>query len=355
MIRSGPFDASICSGVDLDDIDPEKVTDFVRMARAKRGFSLPETASVERVLTHLNLAKGAQLTNAGVLLFGKDPQNTLISSSVKCAQFHGNEIVKPIPAYQVYKGDVFELVDQAVDFVLTRIDASVGTRSKDNQAPLDYEIPRTVISEAIVNAIAHRDYTSTGSVQVMLFRNRVEIWNPGQLPHNLTLAQLKQAHASYPANPLLAEPMYLAGYIDRLGTGIPDMLDACNSAGLQEPEFKQEDMFVTTIWRKSEITTEATGQATGQATGEATEEVTREATREVQRVILVLNGEMKRAEIQAALQLKNDEYFRTDYINPALEAGMIELKYPQKLTHPNQRYRLTEKGRLFKEALKKQK
>ena len=344
LIRSGPFDASICTGVDLSDIDPEKVTDFVRMARSKRGFSLPETASVERVLTHLNLSKGEQLTNAAVLLFGKDPQHALISSSVKCARFHGNEIVKPIPAYQVYKGDVFKLVDQAVDFVLTRIDASVGTRSEDNQAPLDYEIPRTVISEAIVNAIAHRDYTSTGSVQVMLFRNRIEIWNPGQLPHNLTLAQLKQAHASYPANPLLAEPMYLAGYIERLGTGIPDMLDACKSVGLQEPGFRQEDMFVTTIWRKSDITGQVTGQATGQATGQVTGQVTGQATEEVKRVILVLSGQIKRADIQEALGLKHRDTFMENYLNPALKAGYVEMTHPEALTHPDQRYQLSKLG-----------
>lgn len=47
--------------------------------------------------------------------------------------------------------------------------------------PVYYEIPRTAVTEAIVNAIAHRDYTSNGSLQVMLFRNRLEVWNPGQL------------------------------------------------------------------------------------------------------------------------------------------------------------------------------
>jgi predicted HTH transcriptional regulator len=56
-----------------------------------------------------------------MLLFGKQPQRFIISSEVRCVQFHGNEIVKPIPAYQVYKGDVFQLVNQAADFILSRI------------------------------------------------------------------------------------------------------------------------------------------------------------------------------------------------------------------------------------------
>jgi predicted HTH transcriptional regulator len=76
-----------------------------------------------------------------------------------------------------------------------------------------------VIREAIVNAVAHRDYTSNGSVQVMVFADRVEVWNPGSLPPSLSLAQLRQPHGSIPANPLLAEPLYLTQYIERLGTG----------------------------------------------------------------------------------------------------------------------------------------
>ena len=67
-----------------------------------------------------------------------------------------------------------------------------------------------------MNAVAHRDYTSNGSVQVMVFADRVEICNPGSLPPSLTLAQLRQPHVSVPANPLLAEPLYLAQSIERL-------------------------------------------------------------------------------------------------------------------------------------------
>ena len=54
-----------------------------------------------------------------------------------------------------------------------------------------YEMPQEVVREAIVNAVAHRDYTSNGSVQVMLFADRLEVWNPGTLPPSLTLEKLQ--------------------------------------------------------------------------------------------------------------------------------------------------------------------
>jgi len=173
----------------------------------------------------------------------------LISSEIKCAHFHGTEVAKPIPSYQVYKGTVFELTDQAVDFVLSKIALSVGTREAGTQAPVQYEIPKEVVAEAVVNAVAHRDYTSNGSVQVMLFSDRLEVWNPGRLPPSLTLQKLREAHGSVPGNPLLAEPMYLARYIERMGTGTRDMIRRCVAAGLPEPEFAVTDGFVTTVGR----------------------------------------------------------------------------------------------------------
>lgn len=143
----------------------------------------------------------------------------------------------------------FELTDQALDFVLSKLNYRVGTREKEVQIPGSYEIPKEIIAEAIVNAIAHRDYTSNGSVQVMLFSDRLEIWNPGSLPLGWTTEKLKHLHTSIPANPLLAEPMYLAGYIERLGTGTTDIVRLANEADLKEPDFIQEEIFKAVIYR----------------------------------------------------------------------------------------------------------
>ena len=180
---------------------------------------------------------------------GKAPQRFLISSEVKCAHFHGTQVAKPIPSYQVYKGTVFEVVDHAVDLVLSKIALSVGTRAVSVQAPVAYEIPKEVVTEGIVNAVAHRDYTSAGSVQVMLFADRLEVWKPGRLPPPLTLEKLRVPHESIPGNSLLARAMYLVKYIEQMGTGTLDMIERCFGAGLREPEFEVSGSFVTRIRR----------------------------------------------------------------------------------------------------------
>ena len=118
------------------------------------------------------------------------------------------------------------------------------TRAESAEVPVTYELPPEVVREAIVNAVAHRDYTSTGSVQVMLFADRLDVWNPGTLSPSLTLEKLRKPHGSFPANPLMAESLYLAKYIERMGTGTGDMITFCGNAGLREPMFSLTDGFV---------------------------------------------------------------------------------------------------------------
>ena len=139
MIRWGPFDAAPCRNTTMDDLDFERMAQFIRTARHVRQFPLPEGTPSRQLLEHLNLLNGNRITNAAVLLFGKKPQRFLISSEIRCAHFHGTEVAKPIPSYQVYKGTAFDLVDQATDFVLSKINRSIGTRAESARAPRTYE------------------------------------------------------------------------------------------------------------------------------------------------------------------------------------------------------------------------
>ncbi len=249
IIRTTSFDAAYCMKATLDDLDSGRMARFIRTARRVRQFPLAEDASPEELLEHLDLLNDGRPTNAAVLLFGKAPQKFLIASEIKCAHFHGREVEKPIPSHQVYRGTVFDLVDQAVDFVLSKINRSIGTRAESPRAARTYEIPKGVVSEAIVNAVAHRDYTDNSSVQVMLFADRLEVWNSGKLPPQLTLEKLRVSHRSIPNNPLLAKSMYLVEYIENMGTGTLDMIKRCVEAGLPEPEFSVGDGFVASIPR----------------------------------------------------------------------------------------------------------
>lgn len=295
------------------------------------------------------MTKDNRITNAALLLFGKEPQRFFINSEVRCIHFHGNIVEKPIPSYKVFKGDVFELVDQAVDFVLSKLDYSVGTRQDDIEIPGKYEIPKEIVAEAIVNAVAHRDYTSNGSVQVMLFSDRLEIINPGALPLGWTTEKLKNSHTSVPANPLLAEPMYLKGYIERLGTGTADIMRIAKENNLRAPDFEQNEDFKTIIYRPSSKEVPIKHRSTSVVLPQEFHST----SVEVKNLLKVTEGEMSRKQIQEALELKHEGNFRENYLEPALKEQYIEMKYPNSPNHPRQKYLVTEKGTALKDEFNK--
>ncbi len=250
VIQNRPFDERPCPGATLDDIDGRGLADFVRLARAERQFPLPQRTPKADVLAHLRLLVDNQPTNAAVLLFGRDPQRFLSNAEVRCMHFHGTEIQRPAPYYQIFQGRLFEQVDRAADFVLGVINRSVGTRALSVQAPVAYEIPPDVVREAIVNAVAHRDYALAGAVQVSVFADRVEVWNPGVLPPPLTPERLREPHGSVPRNARICEALFLARYIEKYGTGTLMMIRESVEHSLPEPDFEQRaGEFTVTIWR----------------------------------------------------------------------------------------------------------
>ena len=127
---------------------------------------------------------------------------------------------------------LFDQADQATDFILSKINRIVPPRDSAPVSETRYQIPKEVIQEAVVNAVAHRDYTSAASVQVSVFSDRIEVRNPGSLPPDLTFEDLKIKHYSRPRNHRIALPLYLTHYIEKIGYGTIQMTTGCRDAGL---------------------------------------------------------------------------------------------------------------------------
>lgn len=249
-VQTRPFEEGSRENATLSDLNVQTIRDVVHIARLERQFPLTAKAPISVILTHLHLLHQEQPNNAALLLFGRDPQRFLPCAEVRCMHFHGTEIQRPVPFYRIFKGNVFEQVDMAVDFVMSKLNRSVGTRAESLQAPVRYEIPHDVIREAIVNAVAHRDYTSAGAVQVSVFVDRIEVWNPGTLPASLTTESLRHPHGSIPRNHRICEVLFLARYIEKYGTGTLMMIRESLAHNLPEPDFAQRGgEFTTILWR----------------------------------------------------------------------------------------------------------
>lgn len=255
VVNVRPFDGSYSLGVKLEDLDPERIANFVRMVRVAGKVTFAPGISTTEILSRLGAfdAGTGKIANAAALLFAKNPALFRPSWELKCLQLWGTTFEKPFPSYHIYHGTVFEQIDQALDFVMSRVDHWVGARdaAKSAQAPARSEFPIEAVREAIVNAVCHRDYTDDGSVQVMLFRDRLEVLNPGTLPRGWTAANLLQTHDSKPHNGILATAMQWAGYVEKSGYGTEDIVRKCKAWGLRVPEYHPSSVdFRLVLWRQ---------------------------------------------------------------------------------------------------------
>jgi len=242
------WDEQVCKAT-LRDIGEEKIQQFLRRAKQERGLDVNLKISIKEALSKLNLMRNGKLTNAAILMFAKKPQDFFLQSEVKCARFKGTT-TKEFIDMAGFSGSAYEQVDDAEKFVLKNIKKAAWIEEGKIERQEKWEYPPEAIREAITNAIVHRDYETSSKVQVRIFDDRIEVWNPGRLPDGWTVDDLKKEHESKPFNPLLARQFFLMRYIEEWGRGTIDMIDECTKHGLPEPKFEASPTSIIVTFRK---------------------------------------------------------------------------------------------------------
>ena len=190
-------------------------------------------------MNKFDLIKDGKLLNAAVILFCKKENKQFIQSNIKLARFRGIDKTEFLDN-KVYRANIFDLYDKAMDYLVFAL--PVAARIEPGN-PIRVEtptIPYTVLREALINALVHRDYSHTGgSVSVAIYDDRVNISNTGGLPSSLRISQLSKIHQSVPRNPLIANVMYISKNIEKWGRGTLDMIQDCKKAGLPLPEYEE--------------------------------------------------------------------------------------------------------------------
>lgn len=246
---SGPTELRVdhapCEGASMADISPSLIERFREAAVPRRNFA---TSEPTQLLHELNLLEAGIPTVAAVLLFGGAPQRYRPGAVVRCVHHRGAEIARDRAELREFQGNIVDQIDESARWVASALRMSRGVNKR--KGFLEDEIPAEAFREVIVNAVAHRDYSSQASIQISVLADRIEVWSPGQLPAGLTPADLRQPHPSIPTNPFIAASLALAGHIERAGFGTLTVIAACREAGLGEPLFAQRgNQFVVTLWR----------------------------------------------------------------------------------------------------------
>lgn len=172
------FDETLCDSYNLQkDLTKEMWQSFIKKAK------IPENIEPMQVLENLHLEKDERLTYAGAWMLAKDITKYSISAKVLCALFMGTTRTN-IPDRQEYTGDLYSIYQNIINYLQAKLNTEFIITATGRIERLELSVD--ALREAVVNALAHRDYRSTACIQVYIFRDRVEIISPGGLPAGMS-------------------------------------------------------------------------------------------------------------------------------------------------------------------------
>jgi ATP-dependent DNA helicase RecG len=236
----------------LDDIDLKRVEKYIKEANATGRRKIKDSPT--EVLKKLEFIKERKATWAAILTFGKEPQRPLLQSAVHCGRFRMDktQIIDDL----MIETDLIDQVDEVMKFITRHISVRYEFEGKPRRKEV-WEYPLEALREAVINSIVHRDYVTPSNVQVEIYDDRIEIWNPGRLLPGITIEDLyKKEHKSVIRNRLIAQVFYDIGYIEKYGSGTIKIIDLCKQHGISLPEFKEVSGGFSVIFRKDIYTEE---------------------------------------------------------------------------------------------------
>ena len=135
-------------------------------------------------------------------------------------------------------------IKNAYDFIIKNLSKSVKIKNLKRDEKL--EIPSVAIREALVNAVAHRDYSIAGPIKIGIYPNRIEIFNPGIFPGPIPQHELKSG-ITYIRNSVICRVLREVGMVEKLGTGLATIFNSYEKANLKEPSIIEGDGYVKCI------------------------------------------------------------------------------------------------------------
>jgi ATP-dependent DNA helicase RecG len=227
------FESLVPDDARLDDLDWDKAGRYLASLEG-----LPAAGREEALLRRGCLSRSdgdPHPTYAGLLLFGCEPQRWIHSAQILVARYAGTTMGDSFVKEEV-RGTLPEQIRRAEAFVTNNMRRGVRLLGLERVEETEY--PVDVIREAIVNAVAHRDYQIRGDeIRVLLFADRVEFYSPGRLPGHVTVENL--VHERFSRNETIVQVLSDMGFIERLGYGIDRMIRLMDEAGLPRPKFEE--------------------------------------------------------------------------------------------------------------------
>jgi ATP-dependent DNA helicase RecG len=225
----------------LDDLDMDLLYRVIETANVARNANISVMLPPELILENLDLARQGVLTRAAILLFGKHPQRHFAHHfEIKCGLFADDVRFDNLLNDKEFAANLLDNFLLAYTFVTDALRTASAMR--DEQRIDTLELPATVVREAIVNMIVHRDYRVDIKSTIAIRPHAITLSNPAHLfAPAITIEKLKRPHVSRSGNKLIAKIFYLLGYFENWGGGTLKIVEETCRAGKPEPEFRFQD------------------------------------------------------------------------------------------------------------------
>ncbi len=233
------YEAQLVPNATMADLDEQRILRYLDQVAFSATEDITQALLARGCVAYaepvLGTAPVIMPTVAGILLFGRAPQQFIRSAEIICVRYAGAEMSDEFVRQDI-SGTLVEQIRQAEAFVFSNMRREMKINGLARQDSTEY--PLAVVREAIVNAVCHRDYSIRGEgIRVFMFSNRLEVYSPGRLPGHVTLHNLKDER--YSRNEAVVAILSDMGYIERLGYGIDRMISAMTEFGLPAPIFEE--------------------------------------------------------------------------------------------------------------------
>lgn len=182
-------------------------------------------------------------TNAGLLLFGKDPQKFFPFVYITVVKYPEKEIGEYYEDFREFDGNLFAQIDAASQYLESQ-NSRLGVVTEKPTRREVWKYPPYALRELLINAVVHRDYFLPDRIIIKIYPDRMEYHSPGSLPRGVTVANILTKHKT--RNPILFSVLHRWRYIEGIGDGINRVVSAIKTHPLKprEPEFQEsEDEF----------------------------------------------------------------------------------------------------------------
>jgi ATP-dependent DNA helicase RecG len=218
----------------IDELEENAFINFKEKASKTQRVSKEQLQQSNKLLLEkLLLLDQNLIKRAGVLLFYGNPEKFISGAYIKMG-FFKNE--SDLIYHDEIHGNLFHQVDKTMDLLLSKYMSAIISYQGVNRIER-FPYPESALREAVVNAIVHKDYSSSIPIQISVYPDKLIIWNSGELPNGWDIKRLTSEHPSYPFNPDIANAFFRAGIIESWGRGILKIMKDCINYGLISPRY----------------------------------------------------------------------------------------------------------------------